>query len=66
MKEDGYDTEEAWKYAVNKRKYIFDRILKEFDPPEMTQDDVHGKNSDVEEDDDEQEELPPTKQNKKQ
>ena len=33
---DDYDTEEAWKSAVNKRKFLFDRILKEYDPPELS------------------------------
>ena len=28
-----YDNEEAWKSAVNKGKFMFDRILKEYDPP---------------------------------
>ena len=31
-----YDNEEAWKSAVNKRKFLFDRILKEYDPPELS------------------------------
>ena len=31
-----YDNEEAWKSAVNKRKFMFDRILKEYDPPELS------------------------------
>ncbi|MCG8112264.1 MAG: hypothetical protein N0E59_16025, partial [Candidatus Thiodiazotropha taylori] len=30
------DTEEAWKSAVNKRKFLFDRIFKEYDPPELS------------------------------
>lgn len=33
---DDYDTEEAWKSAVNKRKFLLDRILKEYDPPELS------------------------------
>ena len=33
---DDYDNEEAWKSAVNKRKFLFDRILKEYDPPELS------------------------------
>ena len=31
-----YDNEEAWKSAVNKRKFLFDRILKVYDPPELS------------------------------
>ena len=34
---DDYDNKEAWKSAVNKRKFLFDRILKEFDPPELSE-----------------------------
>ena len=33
---DDYDTEEAWKSAVNKRKFLLDTILKEYDPPELS------------------------------
>ena len=33
---EGYDKEESWKSAVNKRKFIFDRILKEYNPPELS------------------------------
>ena len=33
---DDYENEEAWKSAVNKRKFLFDRILKEYDPPELS------------------------------
>ena len=32
---DDYDNEEAWKSAANKRKLLFDRILKMYDPPEL-------------------------------
>ena len=34
---DDYDNEEAWKSAVSKRKFLFDRILNEFDPPELSE-----------------------------
>ena len=34
---DGYDVEESWKYAVKKRKFLFDKILREYEEPEMTQ-----------------------------
>ena len=27
-----YDDEEAWKYASEKRKYLFDTIIKRYDP----------------------------------
>ena len=30
---DDYDNEEAWKSAANKRKLLFNRILKMYDPP---------------------------------
>ena len=33
---DDYDTEEPWKSAVIKRKFLLDRILKEYDPPELS------------------------------
>ena len=33
---DDYDNEEAWKSAVSKRKFLFDRILKEYDMPELS------------------------------
>ena len=33
---DDYDNEEAWKSAVNKRKFMFDGILKVYDPPELS------------------------------
>ena len=32
---DDYDNEEVWKSAVDKRTFLFDRILKEYDPPEL-------------------------------
>ena len=32
---DDYDNEEAWKSAVNKRKFLFDRLLNEYHPPEL-------------------------------
>lgn len=33
---DDFDNEEAWKSAVSKRKFLFDRILKEYDPPKLS------------------------------
>ena len=33
---DDYDGEEAWKSAVNKRKFLFDRVSKEYEPPEVS------------------------------
>jgi hypothetical protein len=33
---DDYDSEEAWKYAISSRKYLFEKILNKYDPPEMT------------------------------
>ena len=43
-----YDHEEAWKSTANKRKFLFDKILKEYDPPELSgpeddDDDTHTK-----------------------
>ena len=32
-KDEDYGTEEAWKYSVSKRKYLFDDILKQYTPP---------------------------------
>lgn len=31
--EEEYETQEAWKYAVHKRKYLFDNVLNAYDPP---------------------------------
>ena len=31
-----YDNEESWKSAIDKRKFLFDRILKEYDLPELS------------------------------
>jgi len=33
--EDDYDSEESWKYATNKRKYLFDKLFKQYEPPEF-------------------------------
>ena len=33
---DDYDGEEAWKSAVNKRKFLLDIVLKEYEPPEVS------------------------------
>ena len=36
LKEDeDYGIEEAWKYSVSKRKYLFDEILKQYIPPQV-------------------------------
>jgi hypothetical protein len=32
-----FDTEEAWKYAVNKRKFLFEAVIEGYNPPELTQ-----------------------------
>ena len=34
---DDFDNEEAWKSAINKRKFLFDRTLKENDPSELSE-----------------------------
>ena len=31
--EDDFESEESWKYATKKRKYLFDKALKEYSPP---------------------------------
>ena len=31
--DEDYDTREAWKYAVDKRRYLFDRVLETYIPP---------------------------------
>ena len=33
---DSYQKEEAWKYAINQRKYLFETVLKQYDPPEIS------------------------------
>ena len=52
---DDYGREEAWKYATSKRKYLFDDILKEYNPPEIDEE---------EEDMDTDTETPPEKRPK--
>ena len=32
---DDFDNEEALKYAASKRKYLFDKMLNTYEPPEM-------------------------------
>ena len=34
---DNYDNEEAWKSAVNKRKFLFAKIFREYDQPELSE-----------------------------
>ena len=43
---DDYDSEEAWKYAVHKRKYLLEKILREYEPPNviLATDRVQGQN----------------------
>ena len=36
--DEDYDQEEAWKYAVKKRKFLFDGLLKTYNPPETNED----------------------------
>ena len=33
--EDDFESEESWKYAVSKRKYLFDKLIKQYNPPEL-------------------------------
>ena len=42
-----YGREEAWKYATSKRKYLFDDILKEYDPPEIDGDEEEDMETDT-------------------
>lgn len=37
--EEDYGLDEAWKYGASKRKYLFDNVLKQYDPPAMDDDD---------------------------
>ncbi|KAL4231794.1 hypothetical protein ACF0H5_009370 [Mactra antiquata] len=32
-----FDSEEAWKYAVNKRKFLFEAVIEGYNPPELSQ-----------------------------
>lgn len=48
--EEDYGTEEAWKYSVSKRKYLFDDILKQYMPPPVN--DSEDMDTDNEEDQD--------------
>lgn len=34
---DDYDSKEAWEYAISKRKYLFNKVLKAYEPPEITE-----------------------------
>ena len=36
--EDDFESEESWQYATNKRKYLFDKVLKGYNPPDLTTD----------------------------
>lgn len=46
--EEDYGIEEAWKYSTSKRKYLFDEILKQYAPPELS--DTEQMNTDDDED----------------
>ena len=35
--EDDFESEESWKYAVKKRKFLFDKLLKEYNPPKLSE-----------------------------
>ncbi len=37
--EEEYEQQESLQYAINKRKYRIDKLLSEYDPPEVTSDD---------------------------
>ena len=53
---DNYDDEEAWTSAINKRNFLFDRILKEYHPPEIESDDNDGDDEEKNDSDGEEEE----------
>ena len=36
---DDYGLEEAWKSAVGQRKYLFDTILSQYNPPDLQKED---------------------------
>ena len=36
MESEDFDKEEAWKYAVDKRKFLFEAVLDDYNPPEVT------------------------------
>lgn len=40
MELEDYDRSEAWKYATSKRKYLFDNLLCDYNPPEIDSEDV--------------------------
>ena len=52
-----FGRDEAWKYAVKKRKYLFDAILDDYNPPEAGEEDA----SDEEAEQEEEESEPVTK-----
>ena len=36
IESEDFDKEEAWKYAVNRRKFLFEAVLDDYNPPEVT------------------------------
>lgn len=44
--EEDFDRQEAWKYAVSKRKYLLDTVLEKFDPPQFEDDEVAERQED--------------------
>lgn len=52
IEDEDFDRQEAWKYAVSKRKYLLDTVLEEFEPPQIERE---------EEGEFEREDEPPTK-----
>ena len=48
---EGYGKEEAWKYSMSKRKYLFDEILKQYHPPLLNESQDMDADEDEEQDD---------------
>ena len=40
--EDDYSSDEAWKYAISKRKFLLENILREYEPLEVKSRDIQG------------------------
>ena len=34
---DDYDSKEAWQYAISRTKYLFEKVLKTYEPPEIAE-----------------------------
>ena len=56
MEMEDYSRDEAWKYAIRKRKYLLNSVLEEFEPPEL-----EGEEQSEHDDDDGDDDQPPSK-----